>query len=148
MTTVRKLLDEKPDAHVYTVASTENVLQALKVMAGGNTGAVLVTENDKIVGIFTERDYAREGELKGRNAKDTIVGDLMTREMVSVKPETTVQQCTELMAKYRIRHLPVVENDRIIAVVSLRRIVEAVLSDEKSTISELENYILGTGYGR
>jgi CBS domain-containing protein len=148
MTTVRKLLDEKPDAHVYTVASTENVLQALKVMAGGNTGAVLVTENDKIVGIFTERDYAREGELKGRNAKDTIVGDLMTREMVSVKPETTVQQCTELMAKYRIRHLPVVENDRIIAVVSLRRIVEAVLNDEKSTISELENYILGTGYGR
>jgi CBS domain-containing protein len=148
MTTVRKLLDEKPDAHVYTVASTDNVLEALKVMAGGNTGAVLVTENDKIVGIFTERDYAREGELKGRCAKDTIVGDVMTKEMVSIKPETTVQQCTELMAKYRIRHLPVVENDRIIAVVSLRRIAEAVLSDKESTISELENYILGTGYGR
>jgi CBS domain-containing protein len=148
MTTVRKLLNEKPDAPILTVASTDNVLQALKVMAAGNTGAVLVTENDKIVGIFTERDYAREGEIKGRSAKETIVGDLMTRELVSVKPETTVQQCMELMAKYRIRHLPVIENDRIIAVVSVRRIVEAVLNDEESTISELQNYILGTGYGR
>jgi CBS domain-containing protein len=148
MTTVRKLLNEKPDAPIFTVASTDNVLQALKVMAQGNTGAVLVTENDKIVGIFTERDYAREGEIKGRFAKDTIVGDLMTKELVSVKPETTVQQCMELMAKYRIRHLPVLENDRIIAVVSLRRIVEAVLGDEETTIGELQDYILGTGYGR
>jgi CBS domain-containing protein len=148
MTTVRKLLNEKPDAPIFFVASTDNVLQALKVMAEGNTGAVLVMENNKFVGIFTERDYAREGEIKGRTAKDTIVGDLMTRELVSVKPETTVQQCTELMSKYRIRHLPVVENDRIIAVVSLRRIVEAVLSDEETTIGELQDYILGTGYGK
>jgi CBS domain-containing protein len=148
MTTVRKILDEKPDAKVYTVGSNENVLDALKVMQEGNTGAVLVTENDRIIGIFTERDYAREGEIKGRCAKDTPVSDVMTRELVSIIPETTVQQCMELMAKYRIRHLPVVENDRIVAVVSLRRVIEAVISEKSSTILDLENYILGTGYGR
>jgi CBS domain-containing protein len=148
MSTVRKLLEAKGDTKVYTVAATDTVLTALQVMADSNTGAVLVARDDKIVGIFTERDYAREGEVKGRCAKETIVGDVMTKELVSVMPETTIQQCAELMAKYHVRHLPVVENERIVGVISLRRLAEGLLEDQKSTIVELENYILGTGYGR
>ena len=86
MTTVRKLLDEKTETKIYTVPSSATVFYALQVMREGNTGAVLVTEEEKIVGIFTERDYAREGEVKGRCAKDTIISDVMTRQMVLIRP--------------------------------------------------------------
>ena len=147
MTTVRKLLDEKPEAKIYTIPSDATVLDALQVMAEGNTGAVLVTEDEKIVGIFTERDYARQGEVKGRYAKDTNVGELMTKQMVMVTPETTLEECAELMGKYHVRHLPVLEKDRVVGIVSIRRLAEGLIQEEKGTISELENYILGTGYG-
>jgi CBS domain-containing protein len=100
------------------------------------------------VGIFTERDYARDGELKGHQAKDTLVKDVMTQIMYSVKPETTVNECMELMTKYRIRHLPVVSNARVIGLVSIGDVVRAIKDEDQSTINNLENYILGTGYGR
>jgi CBS domain-containing protein len=148
MTTVRKLLDEKPESKIYTVPSNATVLAALQAMAEANTGAVLVTEEDKIIGIFTERDYARQGELKGRLAKDTLVGDVMTRQMVMVKPETTLQECVELMRRYYVRHLPVLEKERVVGVVSLRRLAEAMVQEREVTITELESYILGTGYGQ
>ena len=148
MTIVRKLLNEKPDAQIYSVASTATVLDALNVMNEANTGAVLVSEGNKIIGIYTERDYARQGEVKGRVAKDTLISDVMTKEMVMVKPETSVRQCAELMARYHVRHLPVIENERVIGVVSLRRLAEALVEEQKGTITELENYIMGTGYGR
>lgn len=148
MTTVRKLLDEKAEAKIYTIPSNATVLAALQVMAEANTGAVLVTEDDKIIGIFTERDYARQGEIKGRCAKDTIVGDVMTRQMVMVKPETTLQECVELMRRYHLRHLPVLEKNRVVGVVSIRRLAEAMLQQQQGTIIELESYILGTGYGQ
>lgn len=148
MATVRKLLNEKSDANIYTVLSSGTVLDALKVMTEANTGAVLITEDDKIIGIFTERDYARQGEVKGRHASETPITDVMTREMVLIKPETTVRQCAELMGKYHVRHLPVLEKDHVIGIVSLRRLAEALLEEQKGTITELENYIMGTGYGR
>jgi CBS domain-containing protein len=148
MTTVRKLLEAKADSAVHTVSASDSVLQALKVMSEANTGAVLVADGDKIVGIFTERDYARQGEVKGRVAKDTVIRDVMTSQMVMIKPDTTIQQCAELMGKYHVRHLPVLDNDHVIGIVSLRRLAEALLEQQKGTIIELENYILGTGYGR
>ena len=148
MTIVRKLLNEKSDSTVYSVASTSTVLDALKTMTEANTGAILVSEGNKIVGIFTERDYARQGEIKGRAAKDTLVSEVMTREMVMVKPETSVRQCVDLMSRYKVRHLPVLENEHVIGVVSLRRLAEALVEEQKGTITELENYIMGTGYGR
>ncbi|HEY3311277.1 MAG TPA: CBS domain-containing protein [Anaerolineales bacterium] len=148
MTIVRKLLNEKPDAQIYSVASTATVLDALNVMNEANTGAVLVSEGNKIIGIYTERDYARQGEVKGRVAKDTLISEVMTKEMVMVKPETSARQCAELMARYHVRHLPVIENERVIGVVSLRRLAEALVEEQKGTITELENYIMGTGYGR
>ena len=147
MTTVRKIVDEKTEVKVYTVPADATVLTALQIMDKANTGAVLVSENEKIVGIFTERDYAREGEVKGKHAEDTIVRDVMTSEMVMIKPETTLQECAELMRKYRVRHLPVLENDHVIGMVSIRGLAEAMLQEQKGTIVELENYILGTGYG-
>lgn len=148
MTTVRKLLNEKTNTNIYTIASTGTVLDALKLMSEANTGAVLVSEGNKIVGIFTERDYARQGEVKGRCAEDTLISAVMTREMVMIKPETSVQQCNELMARYHVRHLPVLENERVVGIVSIRRLAEALLEEQKGTITELENYIMGTGYGR
>ena len=147
MTTVRKLVDEKPGTKLHTIPSDATVLAALQIMEEANTGAVLVSENEKIVGIFTERDYAREGEVKGKFAKDTIVRDVMTSQMVMIRPETTLQECAELMRQYRVRHLPVLEKDRVIGMVSIRRLAEALLQEQKGTIVELENYILGTGYG-
>jgi CBS domain-containing protein len=147
MTTVRKILDEKAEAKIYTVPSSATVFDALLVMCEGNTGAVLVTEDEKIVGIFTERDYAREGEIKGRSAKDTIVGEVMTSQMVLIKPETTLEECAELMGKYHVRHLPVLDKDRVVGVVSIRRLAEGLLAEQKGTIVKLESYILGSGYG-
>jgi CBS domain-containing protein len=147
MTTVRKILDEKAEAKIYTIPSAATVFDALQVMCEGNTGAVLVAEDEKIVGIFTERDYAREGEVKGRVAKETLVSDVMTKQMVLIKPETTLDECVELMGKYHVRHLPIVENERVVGIVSIRRLAESLLEQKQGTIVELENYILGTGYG-
>jgi CBS domain-containing protein len=148
MAIVRKLLNEKTDVNIYTIASTDTVLDALKVMTEANTGAVLIAEGNKIIGIFTERDYARQGEIKGHCAKDTLISDVMTKEMIMIKPETSVRQCAELMTRYHVRHLPVVENEHVIGLISLRRLAEALLEEQKGTITELENYIMGTGYGR
>ncbi|MCX6060480.1 MAG: CBS domain-containing protein [Chloroflexi bacterium] len=147
MTTVRKLLDDKLNTKIHTILAGETVLDALKIMAEAETGAVLVTEDDKIVGIFTERDYARQGEVKGVYAKDTIVRDVMTNQMVMIKPETTLQDCAELMRQYRVRHLPVIENEHVIGIVSIRGLAEALLQQKQGAIVELEKYILGTGYG-
>jgi CBS domain-containing protein len=116
-------------------------------MCEGNIGAVLVNENEKIVGIFTERDYAREGEVKGRSAKDTSVADIMTSQMVLIKPETTLEECAELMSKYHVRHLPILEKERVVGIVSIRRLAEGLLAEQKGAIVKLESYILGTGYG-
>lgn len=147
MTIVRKLLDEKVEAKIYTIPSTSTVFDALQVMCEANTGAVLVTEGEKIVGIYTERDYARDGEVKGRSAKETIISDVMTKQMVLIKPETKLQDCVELMRKYHVRHLPVLEKERVVGVVSIRGLAEAMLQEQQGTIVKLESYILGTGYG-
>jgi CBS domain-containing protein len=147
MTTVRKILDEKAEAKIYTIPANATVFAALQVMCEGNTGAVLVTEDEKIIGIFTERDYAREGEVKGRSARDTIVSEVMTSQMVLIKPETTLEECAELMGKYHVRHLPVLEKERVIGIVSIRRLAEGLLAEQKGDIVKLESYILGSGYG-
>ena len=147
MTTVRKLLDEKAEVKIYTVHSTATVFDALQIMCEANTGAVLVTEGEKIVGIFTERDYAREGEVKGRLARNTKVSEVMTSQMVLIKPETSLEESAELMRKYHVRHLPIIENDRVVGIVSIRRLAEALIEQGQGTIGKLESYILGSGYG-
>ncbi|NWF63109.1 MAG: CBS domain-containing protein [Chloroflexi bacterium] len=147
MTTVRKIIESKARTEVFTVPITATVFDALKVMDEGNVGAVLVTENDKIVGIFTERDYARQGELKGRRASETPIQELMSKDLVMVKPETLLAECADLMYQHHVRHLPILEKEKIIGIVSIRRLAEALLAEDKGTINKLEHYILGTGYG-
>jgi CBS domain-containing protein len=147
MTTVRKIIDEKSHADIFTIPAEETVMSALEEMSKSNVGALLVTENEKIVGIFTERDYARQGELKGRLAKDTLVREMMSRDMVMVNPETLLSECAELMYKHHVRHLPIVDKGQVVGVVSIRRLAEALIEQEKGNVTKLEHYILGTGYG-
>ncbi len=146
MTTVRKLLEAKKTSANYTVAASDTVMQALKVMTEAHIGAVLVTENGKVVGIFTERDYLYKGEVAGRSAKDSKVKDAMVSKMLTVTQDTSVEQCMALMKQHNIRHLPVVENDRLVGVVSIRDVMYAVLEDKESEIRGLENYIMGSGF--
>ena len=146
MTTVRNLLEAKPSETNYSVASTDTVLQAIKIMADARIGAVLVTEGGKIVGIYTERDYLRKGENEGRAAKDTKIKEVMVSKMITVTLDTTVDQCMALMRQYNIRHLPVVEKDQLLGVVSMRDVISAVLDDKDIEIRGLENYIMGSGF--
>jgi len=146
MATVKQLMDAKKDAVKYSANSTDTVLRALEIMAEANISAVMVTESKKVVGIFTERDYSRKCELKGLSARNVLVRDLMTEQMVTVTPETSIDQCMKLMQQYRIRHLPVVEHDVMVGMVSMRDVVETVISDRENTIKGLENYILGSGF--
>ena len=146
MTTVRKLLADKERTGYISLSAADTVLHALKVMTESKIGAVLVTENNKIVGIYTERDYLRKGELEGRVAKDTLIRDVMTPKMVTVNKDTSVEECSALMKQYQIRHLPVVENGQIIGMVSMRDVLVAALENRDSEIRGLENYILGSEF--
>ncbi|MBT7818307.1 MAG: CBS domain-containing protein [Chloroflexi bacterium] len=146
MSIVERLINKKSDNQNHTVEKTDSVLEALKVMAGANISAVMVTDKDKIIGIFTERDYSRKWEIKGLSAEDTPVEELMTASMMTVTEDTSLNQCMELMRKYKIRHLPVLDNDKMIGMVSMRDVVETIVSDQESMIIGLENYILGSGF--
>lgn len=146
MTTVRKLLEAKETAKNFSVEASQTVLDALKVMAEAHIGAILVTENGKIIGIYTERDYLYKGEIEGRSAKETKLKDVMVSKMITVTNETTVEQCMGLMRQYRIRHLPVVEQDQLIGLVSMRDVMLAAIENKESEIRGLENYILGSGF--
>ena len=146
MTTVSKLLESKGEMKNFSIAASDTVLDALKVMAEANIGAVFVTDGKRIAGIFTERDYARKVELKGKDAKSTPVEEVMTRNMYSVTSETSVAQCTALMNLHHIRHLPVVENDQLIGLISIRDVMTAAIEIKESEIKGLENYIMGSGF--
>ena len=106
----------------------------------------MVTENERIIGIFTERDYSRKCELNGLSAKNTTVRDLMTEQMMTVTTDTSMDQCMRLMNQYHIRHLPIIDNDTMIGMVSMRDVVDTLLSERESEIKGLENYILGSGF--
>jgi CBS domain-containing protein len=146
MTTVSNLLEAKPSESNFSVASTDTVAQAVKMMVDARIGAVLVTEGGKVVGIYTERDYLRKGENEGRVAKDTKVKDVMVSKMITVTKDTSVDQCMALMKQYGVRHLPVVENDHLVGIVSMRDVMFAVLDDREIEIRGLENYIMGSGF--
>ncbi len=144
MSTVRDLMRKKEGQLPYSVAATDTVFHALEVMAEKNIGAVLVMEGDRYVGIFSERDYARKIILQGRESRQTPVKDIMTEKMITVKPETTVEQCMELMTKYHIRHLPVINNEHLTGLISIGDVVYSIISEKQSYIENLEEYIHGT----
>ncbi|NOH02534.1 MAG: CBS domain-containing protein [Chloroflexi bacterium] len=146
MTTVRKLLESKEFSGNITIDASQTVLDAIRLMAEAHVGAVLLTERNRIVGIFTERDYLTKGELEGRVAKNTKLKDVMTPQMMTVTMDTSVEKCAALMRQYRIRHLPVVENDQLVGLVSMRDVMAVVLENKDSEIRGLENYIMGSGF--
>jgi CBS domain-containing protein len=128
---------------VFAVAPTDTVLAALGVMAEHDVGAVLVLERDRLLGIFSERDYARKVVLAGRSSKDSQVREVMTTHLVCVAPDRTIDECMELMTHRRLRHLPVVDHKRVIGVVSIGDLVKATIDDQQFTITELQRYIAG-----
>lgn len=146
MAVVKNLMDFKKSGANYAVRSDQTVLDALKLMAEAEIGAVLVVEGSKIIGIFTERDYARKGELERRNASNTPIREVMTEEMYTVTTDTSVVECMALMMHYGIRHLPVVENEKLLGIISMRDVVGTVLDERDSEIKGLENYILASGF--
>ncbi len=146
MSTVRKLLEAKGNSVKYSVSSQDTVLEALKVMAKENIGAVFVTESNHIAGIFTERDYIRKGEVAGKQADATLIKDVMTRNVYTVTMDTSIEQCIALMDAHHIRHLPVVENDKLIGLVSIRDVIGALIANKNSEIKGLENFIMGSGF--
>ncbi len=140
--TVQQIIQKKGDT-TYSVAPDTTVLQALKLMAERNVSAVLVTEGERLVGIFTERDYARKVVLKGLASKDTKVGDLMTQNVLTISPSHTVDDCMAIMTNNHIRHLPVVDKGRLTGIVSIGAAVKSVMEQQQATIEQLSGYIAG-----
>jgi CBS domain-containing protein len=140
MKTVQQLLESKRH-RVVSVTSSGTVFDALKVMAEMEIGAVVVIDNEHLVGIFSERDYARKVVLQGKSSKDTPVREIMTEKVVCVRPDQTVEDCMGLMTDKRIRHLPVLEHKKVIGVVSIGDVVKEMLSEKEFVIRQLESYI-------
>ncbi|MDX9992749.1 MAG: CBS domain-containing protein [Anaerolineales bacterium] len=143
MTTVNDLMTSKEKHDTYSIDANGTVYQAIELMANANIGAVLVTEGERIVGIFSERDYARKVILKGHDSRTTQVREIMTGEMVTVHPETSVEKCMALMTQYHIRHLPVVDQGHLIGLISIGDVVHSVVADKQNLISDLQEYIEG-----
>jgi len=142
MKTVKQLLDTK-QARIIAVPETISVLDALKVMTDKNISAVLVMENEKLSGIFTERDYARKIILQGKSSKDTLIKEAMTPNPITIKMSDSIDHCMELMTERHIRHLPIVDNDEVKGMMSIGDVVKFIIADQKQTISQLESYISG-----
>jgi len=143
MKSVEKLLRAKGN-QTWNIAPQATVYEALQLMSEKEVGAILVLEEGKVVGIFTERDYARKLILKGKFSKDTEVRELMTQEVLYVEPHDTIEHCMVLMTNKRVRHLPVLDNGQLAGIVSLGDMVKHIISEQESTIAQLEKYITGS----
>jgi CBS domain-containing protein len=140
MKTVKEILQQKGHV-IFSISPQETVFNALEIMADKDVGALLVIENEKLVGILSERDYARKIILKEKDSKTTTVAELMTRNVLYVSPERTMEDCMVIMTSKHIRHLPVMENGNLTGLISSTDVLRAVISDQKSTIEALERYI-------
>jgi CBS domain-containing protein len=140
MTTVRTLLERKGRA-IFSVEPQAAVLDAIRLMAEHHVGALLVMHGAALEGIVSERDYARKVILRGRSSADTPVRDIMSSPVLTVSLETSVQQCMQLMTDRRVRHLPVVEDSRVVGMVSIGDLVKAVIAEQQQQIEQLESYI-------
>lgn len=141
--TVNQILSTKGD-YVCSIVSTISVYDAIKVMGEKNVGAILIIEDDQLKGILSERDYARKIVLQGKSSKNTLVCEIMVSKVVTVQPTDDLDYCMELMISRRIRHLPVIENDKVIGLVSIGDVVKSIIEKQKETIQLLDSYINGT----
>ncbi|KQB38045.1 histidine kinase [Flavobacterium sp. L1I52] len=141
--TVNQILSTKGN-DVYSVVSTISVYDAIKVMGEKNVGAILVIEDGQLKGILSERDYARKIVLKDKASKTTLVQEIMISNVITVNPTDDIDNCMELMISRRIRHLPVVENDKVVGLISIGDVVKCIIEKQKETIQLLDSYINGT----
>ena len=140
MTTVQRLLENKGYL-VWSIAPDASVFEAVQLMADKRVGALMVVEQNALVGVISERDYAREIVLKDRDSRDTQVSAIMTRRVLYVRPDQTLDECMALMTEKNLRHLPVLDNGRLIGVISMRDVVKELISEKEFMIAQLENYI-------
>lgn len=143
MKTVAEILKAKGDQAVHTIEPSTSVFDAVKLLAEKNIGALLVVEQDKIVGMFTERDYARKIVLMARASKDTPVREIMTAAVIYVRPDQSSEDCMALMTENRIRHLPVIDGGKLVGLISIGDIVKGIISEQKFIIEQLQHYISG-----
>jgi CBS domain-containing protein len=142
MRMVMQILQAKGN-QVWTIGPQATVFEALKLMAEKEVGALVVVEGRRVVGIFSERDYARKVVLEGKSSRETPVREIMTDRVIGVNPTTTVEVCMALMTDQHIRHLPVMDGDRLVGVISIGDVVKAIISEQEYLIEHLENYIVG-----
>jgi CBS domain-containing protein len=143
MTSVAQLLKSKPTEGVYTIAAEDSVYNAIKLMADKQIGALVVTDGESIAGIVTERDYARKVVLMDRSSKATPVRDIMSRAVRFVHLTQTTDECMALMTERRMRHLPVIDQDKLVGMVSIGDLVKNIIAEQQFTIQQLEFYITG-----
>ncbi len=143
MATVKNILENKGTA-IFTITPGTSVYQALELMVEKNVSALLVMENDALAGIFTERDYARKVALKGKSSKDTTIGEIMTSDLITVKPESSIDECMELMTAKYIRHLPVLDGSKLAGIISIGDVVRSIIQEQRSIIGHMEQYIAGS----
>lgn len=143
MTTVAMIIASKPNVSVLSIGPEQPVLDAVKMMAEHRIGALLVMQGEKIVGIVSERDYARKVVLMGRSSDATPVKDIMTADVMYVSPETTNMHCMALMTENRLRHLPVLDKGKLVGLISIGDLVKDIISEQQFVIEQLEHYIRG-----
>jgi CBS domain-containing protein len=142
MSTVQQILDDK-GTEVLAIGPDDTVLEAISKMADNNVGSLVVLDGKKLVGIFSERNYARNVFLKGRSSPETLVRQIMSTHVVCVEPGQTVEECMAVMSDKRIRHLPVLDNNQMVGLVSIGDLVKNIIRDQKFVIDQLEHYISG-----
>jgi CBS domain-containing protein len=143
MGAVKDILEAK-GKETFTITPDTSVYQALELMVEKNVSALLVMENDQLAGIFTERDYARKVVLKGKSSKETQIGEIMTRDLITVTTDSSIEECMELMTAKHIRHLPVLSDNKLAGIISIGDVVKRIIQEQKSIIGHMEQYIAGS----
>ncbi len=148
MVTVKQLLKSKSSSEVWSVAPDASVYDALNLMSEKNVGALPVVEGEKLVGVISERDYARKVVLKQRSSLQTPVSEIMTPRVFSVQLDQKMTECMAIMSEKRVRHIPVMDGDQLVGIISIGDVLKEIISAQETYIKDLENYIDGRGYGQ